>query len=459
MHFANRTRELAELRRWWASDDRSPGIVWGRRRVGKTVLISEFARDLPGVIYTATGQSERGELITFSREVNRQGLAGIRDLIGRPFADWDDALEHLSTAAADRQILLVLDEFPEILRSTPRLDNLLRAFLERTRNSSRMRVLLCGSAVRAMQELQAERSALFGRFTLRLHVQPFEPWEAAQILSGISAREQALIYGLLGGMPLYLNWWDTSASITDNLRRLVTAPSAPLLTEGELVMATELEAQESPAAVLHAIASGRTRYSEIQDITRFNPTRTLDRLVSLGIVERMVPVTEKESSTRRRIYRIVDNFLAFYLRVVESYKTEIERGLGESILPVLIDTVDDFMGDRWEDMVFRHVRRMAAAGTIGPEIVRVGRWWNRTSSVEIDLVALSGRADTVILCGEVKWRSDISDPRLLRTLRDKASALVDDVDSITYLLAARDRISLTDNILAVTADDVFGPQP
>ncbi|WP_290440714.1 DUF234 domain-containing protein [Gordonia sp. i37] len=173
----------------------------------------------------------------------------------------------------------------------------------------------------------------------------------------------------------------------------------------------------------------------------------------------MVPVTEKESSTRRRIYRIVDNFLAFYLRVVESYKTEIERGLGESILPVLIDTLDDFMGDRWEDMVLRHVRRMAAAGTIGPEIVRVGRWWNRTSSVEIDLVALSGRAETVTLCGKVKWRSDISDPGLLRTLRDKAAALVDDVDSITYLLAARNRISLTDNILAVTPDDVFGPQP
>jgi AAA+ ATPase superfamily predicted ATPase len=455
MRFVNRKHELAQLNAWWTGPHAGPAIVWGRRRVGKTLLVSKFGRDLPMVMYTATGQAERGELTAFSREVQRAGMSGVRDLVGRPFHDWDDALEHLATVSADSPTLLVLDEFPELLKATPHLDNLLRAFLERTKTTSRLRILLCGSAVRAMQELQAERSALYGRFTLRLHVRPFEPWEAAEMLPTVAPHDLALIYGLVGGMPLYLSWWDGDATLTENLSRLIATPSAPLLTEGELVMATELESQELPSSALHAIAAGRTRYGEIQDWMRANPTRTLDRLVSLGIIERTVPVTEKEDLTHRRVYTITDNFLAFYLRVVAQYRTEIERGLGASILPVLVESLDDFMGDRWEDIVTRHVRRLATDSVIGPDIVAVGRWWNKTSSVEIDIVALSGRDRRVSLCGEVKWRSVIDDPRILRGLQRKAAEIAGD-HAVTYLLAARDRVD-TDNegVLVVTAEDVF----
>ncbi|MGV9672592.1 DUF234 domain-containing protein [Gordonia oleivorans] len=52
-------------------------------------------------------------------------------------------------------------------------------------------------------------------------------------------------------------------------------------------------------------------------------------------------------------------------------------------------------GARWEDMVTRHVRRLAADGVIGPDIIAVGRWWNKTSSVEIDIAALSRRGRRV----------------------------------------------------------------
>ncbi|WP_055482692.1 hypothetical protein [Sphaerimonospora mesophila] len=91
-----------------------------------------------------------------------------------------------------------------------------------------------------------------------------------------------------------------------------------------------------PGAVLDAIAVGRTRFHEIGDAVGTDPTRTLDRLIELRLVERLIPVTEDERRPRRKIYRIADNFLAFYLGPLMRNRSKIEIGLGETILPVIV---------------------------------------------------------------------------------------------------------------------------
>ncbi|MGH8909663.1 MAG: AAA family ATPase [Egibacteraceae bacterium] len=167
MAFVNRKRELTDLHDWWSSSDPRPGLVWGRRRVGKTALIQEFAASRRTVFHTGAGRSALGELVQLSRQAQAAGLSGLRDLATRPFTDWDDALEHLAESARTEPLLLVLDEYPELQRAAPELPGVIRAFLDRSQGHSRLRLLLCGSAVRTMQATQEERAPLHGRFDLR----------------------------------------------------------------------------------------------------------------------------------------------------------------------------------------------------------------------------------------------------------------------------------------------------
>lgn len=274
------------------------------------------------------------------------------------------------------------------------------------------------------------------------------------MLGSLAPGERALAWGLRGGIPLYLGWWDQDVGVRENLSRLVAAPGARLLGEGALVLATEGESGLA-GRVLRAIAAGRTKHNEIEQAVRAEPARTLERLVELRLVERVVPVTERPRSTRRRVYRIGDNFLAFWLGVVEPYKAEIERGLGRSIVGALEHGLDDHMGGRWEDAVRQHVRRLADAGELGDGVVAVGSFWTDRPPVEIDCVALAGRARAARLVGEAKWARRVDGRAARRTLERRAEALPRVERSLRYAVAARESVESREAVLAITAADVF----
>lgn len=452
--FVNREAELDRLEEWWDRRGGSLGVLWGRRRVGKTALMQHFAADRPAVFHTGGGRPAADELRALSRAAGAVLGDGMRDLGERPFADWDDAFETLAAAASSRRLLLVLDEWPALTRVSPELPDLLRAAWDRVGPRTKLKVLLSGSAIRTMEEMQEERSPLYGRLDLRLLLHPFRPHEAALMLPKLSPARRALVWGLVGGIPLYLRWWNQNASVHANLASLC-APGGPLLTEGQLVLATEAEGGDLARQVLYAIAAGRTKFHEIEAAVGADPGRTLDRLVALRLVERLVPVTEAGGRTRRRVYRIADNFLAFWLGLLDRYRPEIERGLGESILPVLLDSLDDHMGGPWEEAFRDHLRRRAAAGELG-DVVAIGPFWTSGADPgEIDAVALAGRSREAVLLGEAKWAKRVKAGPLVAELRRKAEALPKLATEPRYAVGARERVEGAEGAIAITAADVF----
>jgi hypothetical protein len=453
--FVNRRDELDALERWWERRGSALGLVWGRRRVGKTALLEEFAHDKRTIFHTGAGRPAGDELRLLSEAAAQSVGFGARDLGDRPFANWDDALDSLAAAATRERLLLVIDELPDLVGVSPELPGVLRAFWDRVRATTKLRILLCGSAVRTMEAIQEERAPLYGRFDLSLLLHPFRPHEAAEMLKGLDPSDRALVWGIVGGVPLYLDWWDTGRSVRQNLLLLACTPGGRLLDEGRLVLATEGDLGGLGGLALRAIAAGRTRHNEIEQAIRAEPTRVLERLIELRLVERLVPVTENPARTRRRIYRIADNFLAFWLGVLDRHRSAISRGLGGQILPVLAEQLDGHMGDRWEAAFRQHLLRLAANGGLGDEIVDIGRWWQDSPPIEIDAVALAGRGREAVLVGEAKWSRQASGPALRAELERKAEALPKLSPDPTYAVCARKKVKDPADILAITAADIF----
>lgn len=418
--------------------------------------MAEFATRRRTVFHTGAGRPPAEELRLLSVATAATiGDERLRDLHDRPFQDWREALETLAEAARNQPLLLILDEFPDLVGAAPALPGELRALWDRFRARTQLRILLCGSAVRTMRAMQQERAPLYGRVDLSLLLHPFDPHDTALLLRGMEPPDRALVWGLLGGMPLYLSWWSPDDSVRENLLALVCSPGAQLLNEGQLVLATEVADGQLDAQVLRAIAIGRTKHGEIADAVRAEPTRALERLIELRLIERLVPVTEDPRRTRRRIYRIADNFLAFWLALVEPHRTEIERGLGRGVAAVIERSLDDHMGARFEEAFRIHLRRLAAAGVLGPEVVAIGPWWRDQPSVEIDAVALSGRDRVATLVGEAQWTRAVDGRQLAARLRRGAEALPHAADELTIAIAGRESVHDAHGLLPVTAADIF----
>ena len=468
MQFVNRSWELDQLESGWAKSGQRLGLVWGRRRVGKTLLLQRFAEGRHRTVYhTFAGRSAADELAVIARSWQEgQRDDSLDDAWAPPATSWDQLLMALAREARTEPVLLILDEFQEGVAANPELPGIIRALWDNPRGQ--LRILLCGSAVRTMAAMQEARAPLYGRFDLSLLVHPFRPHEAALMLPDLDPYDRAMVWGLLGGMPLYLSLWDQGAGLYENIADLFCTPSGRLLVEGDLAMRGETLA-DIEVQVLHAVALGHTKHHEIHNAVRSEPSRQLERLIELQLVERIQPVTEEGSRSRRRVYRVADNFFAFWLGCILPHRASIDRGLGASIATVLMPQLSEFLGPRWEEAFRMHLRRLAAAGQLGDEVVAIGRFWTHDRApaeslttgpggdTEIDAVVLAGPHREAVLVGEAKLRRSIEAPPLLRALEHKAQRLPRLSRNLRFALAAPMAVlDAPPDVRTITAADIFG---
>jgi hypothetical protein len=204
------------------------------------------------------------------------------------------------------------------------------------------------------------------------------------------------------------------------------------------------------------VAAGRTKYNEIEQAVGTSPSRVIDNLIELRLLERISPVADKARRTRRSSYRIADNFLAFWLGVVSKYRGEIDRWLGKTILNALVADLDDYMGPRWEEAFRQHLRRLVARGNLGDDVVAVGPYWSDgRDPVEIDAVVLAGRSRKAVLVGETKWAKALNGEAVRRSLEEKARRLPSRVETLAYAACAREKVSAALGLRTFTARHIF----
>jgi uncharacterized protein len=441
--FQGRGVELRALEDAWTAPGGRLVLVWGRRRSGKTRLLGHFANGKPGVYYTATEQAPRAELAAFSQAARSMLAPAAGDLlIHGDFPDWGAAFAYLAEKARRRRLLVVLDEFPYLVAGDPSLPSILQRFWDQEGRTTKLRLVLCGSAQAVMVDLQAETAPLFGRVDARLHLRPFRYDEAALFYPELPPEQRAVAYGVLGGIPAYLGRWQARAGHVSNLRRLFGTSASPLVEEGEFVLSSELSEGAGYFRILRAVAAGHRTYGAIKQFAGIEVQRQLERLLGLELLERVTPVTDDPVRTKRVIYRIADNFLSFWFRFVYRHRADITRGLGREIVDrMIVPGLPDYMGEAWEEMCRDFVRRKAITGTFPVPLSRVGRFWTADHATEIDVVGLDG--DRVVLAGSVKWNRRVPSSELGR-LRRAAEALPNRADHLVFAIFGRDRIDLAD---------------
>jgi len=410
--FVDRTEELARLHELYDSPNAELAVIFGRRRLGKTALVSESLRERPEtVLYQARQKTTALQLEQFV-ETAAETFPGV----ARIQREWEDVLAYL----AEQDAIVVLDEFPYLVEQDESLPSVLQALFDHELDDSEATFVLVGSSISMMEEAALlGNSPLYGRSSLKLDIRQL-PFDAAMQFfdDAYTPAEQVQTWGIFGGVPYYLEEVDPSVTLGENVRRTILSRHGTLHDEPDYVLRMELREPTRYFSILEAIAGGNTGRNEIAGATgiAYNQlSKYLDRLTRLRLIDRHVPITEQTERSKRGRYRIRDPFFRFWFRFVYGTGDRYDD-FGEDAFETLIEPeLADFVSPAFEDLCGRALRALYPDETI----TDTGQWWYEDH--EVDVVGLT--TDGTLIAGECKFQSSPLGYDAFSKLRDHVDEL------------------------------------
>jgi len=440
MVFVDRKKELEIIEDLFERDGAQFIVLYGRRRIGKTALLTQWQKlHSDSIVFWVAHQTSSDMLLKSFSQAVEQALPGGPS--GSTFNDWEAALNYVVSLSRNRTLALVIDEFPYLLQSVPGVAGILQKVWDHRPADARLRLVLSGSHYHMMHEQFASgRGPLYGRSTADILLREIEPDQLALFLPRYSPAQIVETYGIVGGVPKYLEMWDDRKAVVANVRDLVLSPVTIFRQEALFLIQDEISEPRTYLAILESIGCGRKTPAAIAAQTGILPNHVgkyLNTLCSLGFIDRIVSVAAVDrGNSRQSRYEIRDAYLRFFFHFLYPNLTLLEQDRTARLLRIIEDQLPAFVGGTaFEQLARRAITVLGDSEKLSFVPEHVGRIWSR--AVEVDIAAVS-RRDRAAILGECKWTNRKMSERDLENLRVRTGRLPLTQDwSITYALFSR----------------------
>ncbi len=420
--FVNRINELEALNREYRSDKSTFSIIYGRRRVGKTALITEYIKDKPHIYLYITQGDLRAQLDIFVQELAKFVDPAVAQHL--KFERFEEALDFLVTLRLEEKLVVVIDEYQYLVDLDPAFSSKLQRLWDTKLSKANLHLILCGSVYSMMlSETLRYDAPLYGRRTSQFHIRPLLFRHIAEFIPGLDRLEQMQVFASFGTIPKYLMEYDGKLGFFENIARKILDKNSYLYAEGKFLIKEEIKEPVTYFSILQSIANGNRKIGHIASSLGVNSSylsKYMLRLIELDIVRKEIPVTETNpSKSRFGLYRIQDKFLDFWFYYVYKNYTYLEIGEVQTVMEEIEKNFNDrFVAFAFEDYM-RESIRTDPRHYLPFVPKKIGRWWNNKE--EIDIVAFDDENIAFIEC---KWRNSVDRERELQRLIAKAAPLV-----------------------------------
>ncbi|WP_027203624.1 ATP-binding protein [Butyrivibrio fibrisolvens] len=472
--FIGRERELQSLEKVYAKNGFGMTIIYGRRRVGKSTLITEFIKGKKAIFYTATKVGADRNLELFSKQV----LDVVDpDYSGLAFSSLENVLDILTkkVSESDEKIILVIDELPYWAEKDEALLSILQKYIDTQWLDKNIMLILCGSALSFMEnKVLSEKSPVFGRRDSQIKLEAFNYRDAALFVPNYSSEDKAICYGVTGGVAKYLAMIDSSKSLDDNIKQLFFNTDGYLFDETRNLLTQEFSDVTLVNNIIEQVASGENALNIIASKVREKDSTvlySLEKLIDVGLVEKKKCITE-EKNKKKTQYVLKDYMFKFWYEFIPKAVSVIEMGQGELYYEKVVKPqLHAFMGSVFEEMCRYYTLEQGIQGVFGSFITQTGNWWGvqqlqddtgkwYQQAADIDVVGISTVDNTAVI-GECKFKNEKIDKNIYETLIGRSRLISGKYNITKYLLFSLsgftdwfDTIDKT-NIFLITVDDMF----
>lgn len=423
--FIGRQSEIKVLEREF---NRESGfvVIYGRRRVGKTTLIKEFIKNKNAMYFLATEEMENGNIKRLASTLAE--YSGQSYLKNANLSDWEDLFKVFAAYKPDTKKVLVIDEFQYLVNVNPAYATIFQRIWDEILKDNNVMVILCGSLISMMKtHVLSYSSPLYGRRTAQLRLSPLKFSEILKINTEKSFEQLVEAYSITGGVPKYFDFFDNNEPLMDNVEREVLRKGGFLYEEPVFLLEKEVKEIVSYFSIMKNIAAGNHKVSQLAGVLEL-PSNALSpylkTLMDLDLVEKRIPVTERQpEKSRKGLYFVNDHFIEFWFRFVYAYKGELELDSVEYVLGKIKKSfTQNHVSFVYEDICRDLLSMLCREGKIDFIPSKIGSYWS--SNIEIDVMALDEERKKVLI-GECKYLNQPVDADVLFELKEKAERITE----------------------------------
>lgn len=414
-----RSEEIYELEKLYESKKPELVAIYGRRRVGKTYLVSETFSDRITFHHAGLSPATDNNIGILKKQLhhfyNSLLLSGMKE--DRIPESWMEAFllleKHLQSIDDGQKQLIFFDELPWL--DTPK-SGFIQAF-EGFWNTwachkKNIMVIVCGSAISWMQDvLINNHGGLYNRVTYEINLKPFNLSECEQFFKenniNYSRYDIVQSYMVFGGIPFYLGYIDARYSLAQNINRLFFSEKGRLKQEFDRLFDSifvNSEVSKSIVRFLYTKNAGYTRKEIVESNILTNGGRLTSQLNSLIACNFIIKYVPFGLGKRQECYKLVDPFCLFYLHFIEGQIKLNEKQWEQNIST---QPINIWRGFAFENVCFNHIEQIKKSLGISGVISSTSPWSKRSDDEEgIQIDLLIERNDNVINMCEMKFYKD-----------------------------------------------------
>lgn len=457
MIFYGRERERKSLKRFLTQESQKTALIYGRRRVGKSELIKQSLReaDISAIYYECKQTTEMNNVESLSLLISeRYGYPRLA------FSGMEEILEFLFRQAQKEPMIVVLDEYSYICDVVKGMNSVLQALIDKYKDLSRLKLILCGSFVDTMRSLLLVQNPLYGRVDLTIDLKPMDYYESSLFYEGFSNEDKVRLYSVFGGIPYYNRLVDPSLTVRENVIELIASPGARLETEISMYLRSEIAKMVNANEVFDALSRGHSKYSDIFSQSHVSSPPTLadvlEKLMKMELVRKEAPINE-EHNRKRSGYFITDNLSLFYYRYIFRYSSQLNIMEPETFYDRYIqqDFEEKHVPRVFEEICRQFLIRQNRLGRLDPSFEKIGKYYyddpKAKANGEFDIVTWDPRG---YIFYEAKFRKSPIDRKMI----EKEKAQVEKSPLICYQYGFFSRSGFAKNVEGVityTLEDLF----
>ena len=406
LKFLNRSNEKSRIQKALASESGMFCCIYGRRRLGKSRLLQETISNKRTVYFVGDEQEA-----SLQREAMARAISHILPNFNKvQYPSWSVLLERWWSDAPAGSVLII-DEFPYLVKTSPELPSLIQRLLDQYQTKA-LHLIVCGSSQRMMHGLVLDGSApLYGRAQEIIKIAPLKAGWIGDALSLNRPMDMLEAYSVFGGIPWYWELAGSYDSFWESINAMILDPMGILHNEPHRLLLDNMRDTVQASSVLTLVGQGCNRLSEIaarlgKPVTSL--TRVMSRLLDLELLSKETPFLTAVRSSKKTLYWLNDPFLAFWFRYVEPNRSRLEAGLMSKVQSDIKKYYSHHKAWIWEKMVRDSIPHLSIADN---EWMLAQRWWGAGKDrkpMELDVLSESVDGKSLLVC-EVKLTANEKD--------------------------------------------------